>query len=132
MGRVLVATDLVLGREVAIKEALSNAESSIRRFEREALLSARLQHPGIVPIYELGRTASGEPFLLMRRVRGEPLDQFIRRGHSLGERLALLNAFVSVADTMAYAHQQGVVHRDLKPSNVLWASSATRSSSIGG
>ncbi len=119
MGRVFVARDQVLRREVAVKEALSATETSLRRFEREALLTARLQHPGIVSVYELARRASGEPYLVMRRVHGEPLDQALTRAPALAQRLALLPAFVSVAETLAYAHREGVIHRDLKPSNIL-------------
>ncbi len=119
MGRVFVARDLVLKREVAVKEALHGTETALRRFEREALLTARLQHPGIVSVYELARRASGEPYLVMRRVHGQPLNEAISRAGGLRERLALLPAFVSVAETLAYAHREGVIHRDLKPSNVL-------------
>src|SRR5260221_1466427 len=73
MGRVLVAQDVLLHREVAVKELLRNQSvDAIRRFEREALLTARLQHPGIVSVYEFGRRVSGEPVLVMRRVGGKP------------------------------------------------------------
>jgi len=117
IGRVLRARDLRLGREVAIKELLGGAERA--RFRREAELTARLQHPAIVPVYEAGRWPSGEPFYAMKLVAGAPLAARLDAAHTLSERLALLPHLIAVADAIAYAHGQGVIHRDLKPSNIL-------------
>lgn len=119
MGRVLVAFDRLHAREVAIKESLSASVTAVKRFEREALLTARLQHPGVVPVYEVARRATGEPYLVMRRVHGRPLKDAIAQASNLTGRLRLLGRFSSVVETMAYAHQRGVIHRDLKPANVL-------------
>ncbi len=117
IGRVLRARDLRLGREVAIKELLGGAERA--RFRREAELTARLQHPAIVPVYEAGRWPSGEPFYAMKLVAGAPLAARLDAANTLSERLALLPHLIAVADAIAYAHGQGVIHRDLKPSNIL-------------
>ncbi|MFT3837006.1 MAG: serine/threonine-protein kinase [Myxococcaceae bacterium] len=119
MGRVLVAFDRLNQREVALKEALSASDSTVKRFEREAFLTAALQHPGVVPVYEVARKASGEPYLVMRRVQGRPFSQAIAEAKTLEARLALMGRLLSVVDTVAYAHTQSVIHRDLKPSNVL-------------
>src|SRR5215813_10605835 len=119
-GRVLIARDSVLDREVALKELLrAESEGAVRRFEREARLTARLQHPAIVSIYELTRRSSGDPVLVMRRVRGKPFDRAIAEAGSYEKRLVLLAPFTAACDAIAYAHQQGVIHRDIKPSNVL-------------
>ncbi|MFT3912965.1 MAG: serine/threonine-protein kinase [Anaeromyxobacteraceae bacterium] len=120
MGRVSILEDTLLGREVAVKEVLPEAGArALRRFEREALLTARLEHPGIVPVHELVRGPAGEPYLVMRRVKGRPLDEALAAAPDLAGRLALLPALAAAVDAVAYAHGRGVVHRDLKPSNVL-------------
>ncbi|MEO8553099.1 MAG: protein kinase, partial [Kofleriaceae bacterium] len=89
------------------------------RFEREALITARLEHPGIVPVYEAGRWPTGEPFFAMKLVSGRPLDKVIAETHTLSERLALLPRLAAACDAIAYAHSQRIIHRDLKPGNVL-------------
>jgi serine/threonine protein kinase len=119
MGRIVAAEDQRLGRPVALKELLEPAGDSLGRFQREALITARLQHPGIVPVYEAGRWPSGEPFFAMKLVSGRPLDQVINEARTLADRLALLPRIAAAADAIAYAHSQRVVHRDLKPGNIL-------------
>jgi eukaryotic-like serine/threonine-protein kinase len=119
MGRISAARDRRLDRDVAIKEVLGSDDSLISRFEREARITARLQHPAIVPLYEAGRWPSGEPFYAMKLVSGEPLDKIIAKATTLSARLALLPNVIAVVDALAYAHAEGVIHRDLKPSNVL-------------
>jgi len=119
MGRIVAAEDLRLGRPVALKELIDPNEESITRFQREALITARLQHPGIVPVYEAGRWPSGEPFFAMKLVSGRPLDKVIAELETLGERLALLPRLAAACDAIAYAHSQRIIHRDLKPGNVL-------------
>jgi tetratricopeptide (TPR) repeat protein len=119
MGRIIAARDRRLGRRVAIKELRDPGEGLRARFEREALLTARLQHPAIVSVHEAGRWPSGEPFIAMKLVPGVALDKVIARAKTFDERLALLPHLLAVADALAYAHKQRVVHRDLKPANVL-------------
>jgi serine/threonine protein kinase len=119
IGRILRAHDRRLDRPVALKELLTASRSLEERFVREARLTARLQHPGVVPIYEVGRWPSGEPFYAMRLVAGGPLLDRIAAAPSLDQRLALLPHVITVAEAMAYAHSQRIIHRDLKPENVL-------------
>jgi tetratricopeptide (TPR) repeat protein len=120
MGRILAARDRRLGRTVALKELQAATSPDARRFVREALVTARLQHPAIVPIYEAGRWPGGVPFYAMKLVSGRSLDALIRTtGGGLAGRLALLPHLLAVAEAVAYAHSQRIVHRDLKPANVL-------------
>nr|HEX4312676.1 protein kinase [Kofleriaceae bacterium] len=119
MGRIVEARDARLGRVVAVKELLRHDAETDGRFEREALISARLQHPAIVSIYEAGRWPSGEPFYAMKLVHGRSLDKVVAEAPTLAARLALIPSVLAVFDALAYAHAQRVIHRDLKPANVL-------------
>jgi tetratricopeptide (TPR) repeat protein len=119
MGRVSLAVDGLLGREVAVKEIRRVDERALRRFERETRLTARLEHPGIVPVYDLGRKPTGEPFLILRRVRGQSLEAVLTKADTFAARLALLHAFVGACEAVAFAHARGIIHRDLKPGNIL-------------
>jgi eukaryotic-like serine/threonine-protein kinase len=120
IGRVLRACDTRLNRPVAIKELLGSAgEVAEERFVREALLTARLQHPSIVPLYEAGRWPSGAPFYAMKLVTGRSLEDVIAETRSLPQRLALLPHVLAATEAMAYAHSEQIIHRDLKPANVL-------------
>ena len=119
LGRVLKAYDLRLDRRVALKEALSGSAYAHARFQREARLTARLQHPSIVPIYETGKRGDGTPYYAMKLIAGEPLSRIIAGTQSLEERLALLRHVLAIAEAMAYAHERGIIHRDLKPANVV-------------
>ncbi len=119
MGRVFAGRDLRLGRTVAIKMLRSQDAALAARFEREVKLAARLQHPGVVPVYDAGFWPSGEPFLVMKLVLGQSLARTIRDADTRADRLALLPQVIAAAEAVAYAHDQGVVHRDLKPSNIL-------------
>jgi WD40 repeat protein/serine/threonine protein kinase len=131
IGHVWLAWDSDLGREVALKELRPERIADpalLARFLHEARITGRLQHPGIVPVYELVADADGPPFYTMRLVRGRTLTDAVRDHHqrlvaegrpdSLG-LIRLLNAFVNVCHTMAYAHSQGVIHRDLKGQNII-------------
>jgi tetratricopeptide (TPR) repeat protein/tRNA A-37 threonylcarbamoyl transferase component Bud32 len=119
MGRILRARDRRLGRQIAIKENLAATGDHAHRFEREARITARLQHPSIVHVHEAGVWPSGEPFFAMDLVAGRSFDEVIARATTLEQRLALIPNVLAVADAIAYAHHQGVIHRDLKPKNVL-------------
>ncbi len=117
MGRITRARDRRLGREVAIKEVLDPVLRA--RFEREAIITASLQHPAIVPIYEAGTWPDGSSFYAMRLVSGGTLHDAIAKTTSLEGRLALLPHVRAVTEALAYAHSKRIVHRDLKPGNVL-------------
>jgi tetratricopeptide (TPR) repeat protein len=119
MGRIRLARDLRLGRLVALKETILAGPEAIARFEREARITARLQHPSIVNVHEVGVRRSGERFFSMTRLEGRSLDAVVAGAHSLEARLALLPNVLAVADAMAFAHSRGIIHRDLKPKNVL-------------
>ena len=119
MGRVVAATDRALGRPVAIKQALSRNPDNLRRFEREARITARLEHPSIVPVHETGRDGDGNPFYVMRRIAGEPLHQRIAEARDMRALLALVPNVLAAVDAAAFAHARGVIHRDIKPTNIL-------------
>ena len=119
MGRIVAAHDRHLGRPVALKELLHADGEQAARFRREALITARLQHPAIVPVYQAGRWPSGEPFYAMKLVSGRPLDRVIADATTLAARLSLLPSITAAVEAIAYAHSRRVVHRDLKPANVL-------------
>ena len=119
LGVVSRAHDRDLGRDVAIKELLARGHSSEARFLREARITARLEHPGIVPVHEAGRWPDGTPFYAMKLVAGRPLRELITERHTVAERINLLHHVIAVADAIAYAHARNIIHRDLKPANVI-------------
>jgi tetratricopeptide (TPR) repeat protein len=104
---------------VALKQLLDAGPGWLRRFEREAAVTSRLQHPSIVPVYEAGRLPTGEPFYAMKLVSGRTLRDLIDERTAPQERLALLPHALAMADAVAYAHGHGIIHRDLKPGNVI-------------
>jgi serine/threonine-protein kinase len=118
MGEVVVAQDQRILREVAVKRirAKDPSPDTVLRFLREARIQARLDHPAIVPVYELGTDAQGLPYFTMKRLQGETLARKLTRN---GPVQPLLRAFVDVCLAMQVAHNAGVVHRDLKPSNIM-------------
>ena len=119
LGRVYRARDPRTGRIVALKEVLRPSADLLVRFAREALVTANLQHPSIVPVYEVGRWPGGEPFYAMKLVNGRALDDVIADARTTAARVALVPHVIAVADALAYAHGEHVIHRDLKPANVL-------------
>jgi len=123
MGAVLRARDADLGRELALKVLLAPHRDDVdlrNRFVEEAQIGGQLQHPGIVPVYELGAFPDRRPFLAMKLVRGRTLAALLAErpdpSHDLPRFLAI---FEQVCQTVAYAHARRVIHRDLKPSNVM-------------
>ena len=116
MGVVRAAFDRRLLRDVAVKSI--NRGPKVR-LSQEAWIAAQLEHPGIVPIYDAGNTAEGEPFYVMRLIRGNNLHQALKEVTSLSERLGFVRTFHAVCQAVAYAHEHGVVHRDLKPANIM-------------
>jgi WD40 repeat protein/serine/threonine protein kinase len=119
LGRILGAWDRRLDRFLAFKELLISDPRAEVRFIREALITARLQHPSIVPVHDAGRRPDGRAFYTMKMISGRSLKEAIAEVHNLDERLALLPNIIAVADAMAYAHDTGILHRDLKPANIL-------------
>jgi WD40 repeat protein len=119
LGRVVRARDVRLGRTVAVKELLKKSPIAEQLFVREALITARLQHPGIVPVHEAGRWPSGEPYYVMKLVQGRSLKEVIGTRKTLAERLGLLPHVITVAEAIGYAHSEQVIHRDIKPANVV-------------
>jgi serine/threonine protein kinase/WD40 repeat protein len=120
IGRVIAVVDAHLGREVARKELLAaNKPIHLARFLREARVTANLEHPNIVPVYELGEAADGRLYYTMRKVRGRTLRDALDAADGLDGRLALLDHFVDLCHAIAYAHAFGVIHRDIKPDNVM-------------
>jgi tRNA A-37 threonylcarbamoyl transferase component Bud32 len=120
MGTVYVATDRQFSREVAVKQLRKDADKDVlaARFVSESLIAGNLEHPGIPPVYERGQ-AGGEAFYVMRRVRGQTLAEALDEARTQEQRLELVPTLIRVAETLAYAHSQGVVHRDIKPSNIV-------------
>ena len=140
MGAVYLALDEELGREVAIKipNAVEGARLE-RRFQIEARAIARLEHPGIVPIHDIGRLADGRLFYVMKRVQGRTLAEYAARVPDLADRLRV---FERLCEPVRFAHAQGVIHRDLKPENVMvgaygevmvmdWGTAKTTSHELG-
>jgi serine/threonine protein kinase len=118
MGTVYLAADAELNREVAIK-VLNTPEMNDdvrRRMVREAQIIARLEHPGIVPVHDVGVLPDGRVFYAMKFVRGVRLDEYAANITSIRERL---RKFQAVCDAVAFAHAHGVIHRDLKPQNIM-------------
>jgi serine/threonine-protein kinase len=137
IGQVWVARDGELQREVALKviqDRFVGRPDQRARFLLEAEVTGNLEHPGIVPVYSMGRDEQGRPYYAMRFIRGESLAAAIRRFHrsrrgkeaAAGDTamwgvdfLELLSRFLDVCDAVAYAHSRGVLHRDLKPANIM-------------
>jgi len=118
MGVVYLARDLDLDREVALKVIAPEAADAelAARLLREARIIARLEHPGIVPVHDVGTLPDGRVYYAMKLVTGKRLDVLAGSGLPLRERLRL---FLRLCEPVAFAHAHGVIHRDLKPENVM-------------
>jgi serine/threonine protein kinase len=123
MGVVCRAMDTVLGREVAVKvlqERYAPDSAAVRRFADEARITGQLQHPNIPAVHDLGVLPDGRPFLAMKLIKGETLDELLKhRSDATDDRGRFLAAFERVCQAVAYAHAHDVIHRDLKPANVM-------------
>ncbi len=123
MGVILKGHDTDLGRDVAVKvldPELAKRPAVVQRFIEEAQIGGQLQHPGIVPVYELGLMADDRPYFTMKLVKGRTLAALLQlRKSPADNRGRVLDIFESVCQTMAYAHSKGVLHRDLKPANIM-------------
>jgi tetratricopeptide (TPR) repeat protein len=123
IGVVFRGRDRLLGRAVAVKvlaEPLRDRSDARRRFFNEARVGSRLQHPAIVPVYEVGRSRDGRPLFTMKLVEGRTLAAILdERTDPRQDLPRLLGVFEQISQAIAYAHEQGIVHRDLKPANVM-------------
>ncbi|MFN0248291.1 MAG: serine/threonine-protein kinase [Kofleriaceae bacterium] len=129
MGKVTLAHDARVGRDVAVKQLHGNRELAPEervRFLREARVQGQLEHPSIVPVYDIDQRSDGTTFFTMRRVQGRTLHAILedlRVGAPVAvaryTQRELLTAFATICLTVDYAHSRGVVHRDLKPANIM-------------
>jgi tetratricopeptide (TPR) repeat protein/tRNA A-37 threonylcarbamoyl transferase component Bud32 len=128
MGEVWIAEDRALGRSVALKRLRPKRADQRDRFLAEAQITGQLGHPGVVPVHDLGADDEGQPFYIMPFVQGRTLQAAVAEYHAGDapggtprevQRRRLLEVFVRVCETVAYAHSRGVIHRDLKPDNIM-------------
>jgi tetratricopeptide (TPR) repeat protein len=128
IGEIWLAEDSEIGRQVALKRLRKRREEVQERFLVEAQVTGQLEHPGIVPVHDLGVDEEGRPFYVMSFIHGRTLKEVIEEHHAGGstsgedrevQASRLLEIFVKVCQAVAYAHHRGVVHRDLKPDNVM-------------
>lgn len=137
MGKLIIVHDQHLGRDIALKTLLPERLPGgtrtrtgaptmeiltvpiIARFLQEARIAGQLEHPNIVPAYELGYRPDGSLYYTLRLVRGKSMQEALKEAKNLPERLKLLPSFLDVCNAVAFAHSRGVIHRDLKPLNVM-------------
>jgi eukaryotic-like serine/threonine-protein kinase len=123
MGAVFKGRDLKLGRDLAIKVLLETCQSdepTLHRFMEEAQIGGQLQHPGVVPVYEVGRLTDQRPYFTMKLVEGRTLTALLKDRKSPADDLPrFLKIFEQLCQTLAYVHARGVIHRDLKPLNIM-------------
>ena len=123
IAEVRLGQDLSLGRPVAVKMLLEKHQfhpDLVRRFENEARITSRLQHPNIVPVYDLGVFPDARPCITMKLVEGHTLAELLKQRAAPSQDLPrFLSIFEQICQALAYAHAQGVIHRDLKPHNIM-------------
>jgi serine/threonine-protein kinase len=123
MGVILKSHDTDLGRDVAMKVLLpehAQRDMVLQRFVEEAQIGGQLQHPGIVPVYEMGLMPDQRPYFTMKLVKGRTLAKLLSERTSIEDgRARFLGIFEKVCETLAYAHARNVLHRDLKPANIM-------------
>src|SRR5579872_6430626 len=123
MGVVLKGHDYDLGRDLAVKVLLDSHKQKpdlVCRFVEEAQIGGQLQHPGVVPVYELGTFGDSRPYFTMKLVKGQTLADLLSARATVSADLPkFVGIFEQVCQTVAYAHSRDVIHRDLKPSNVM-------------
>ncbi|HMP02509.1 MAG TPA: serine/threonine-protein kinase [Gemmatales bacterium] len=118
MGVIYQARDLAMNRTVAVKllqDRFPVESPGAKRFVEEAQITGQLQHPGIPPIYQVGKLADGRPYLAMKLIKGQTLDALLKANTPFNK----LAVFEAVAQAVGYAHAHGVIHRDLKPANIM-------------
>ncbi len=131
-GRVVLAKDNHIGREIAVKELLKDRRPEylrqkkpgyyiniMKRFLREARITGQLEHPSIIPVHEIGAKDDGTLYYTMRRIQGNTLHQEIKAADTTKKKIKLLPHFIDVCNAVAYAHSMGVIHRDIKPDNIM-------------
>jgi serine/threonine-protein kinase len=128
MGEVVLVTDHDIGRQVAVKRLKAGPaeEAAVLRFAEEVRTVGHLEHPGIVPIHDVGVDENGQHYLVMKYVEGETLEEIIRQlkqgNPKYVERFDHVHraqVFLSLLQALRYAHEKGIIHRDLKPANVM-------------
>ena len=127
VGRVYLAFDKTIGRQVAVKEILDSSVNDgeiINSFIHEAKITGKLEHPGIIPIYQIGQRENHGPFYVMKFIKGITLEEKFKQFNESGnndfkQRLNLLDTLIAVCEALAYAHSKGVIHRDIKPNNII-------------
>ena len=123
-GEVLQVKDPLCGRTMALKVIRGNKASNMRarqRFQREISITANLEHPNIMPVYESGFLQDGSLFYVMKELKGGTFKELLAQSKESREKVSLrelLDVFYKVCDAMEYAHSQGIIHRDLKPENI--------------
>jgi len=130
VGRVYLAYDKIIGRQVAVKEILDYSPDKnkkiINSFIHEAKITGKLEHPGIIPIYKIGNCPPNGPYYVMKYIKGITMEDQLRSysgnsndGSNFKQRIKLLDSLIDVCEALAYAHSKGVIHRDIKPSNII-------------
>ena len=123
-GRVVMARDGIIGRTVALKTLKDDdagAPGVAERFVNEARITAQLEHPNVVPVYDMGTLPGGQPYYTMRVVKRQSLQDVLARDdlRQHWTLVRLVGAFVQISRALAYAHRRGMLHRDIKPENIL-------------